>query len=65
VLRRRPQVALVDELAHTNVPECGRHTKRWQDVLELLDAEIDVVARSNGTADGQRPSEQWLPGGGA
>ena len=47
VLRRRPQVALVDELAHTNVPGSGRHGKRWQDVLELLDAEIDVVATVN------------------
>jgi two-component system, OmpR family, sensor histidine kinase KdpD len=47
VLRRRPQVALVDELAHTNVPGSGRHVKRWQDVLELLDAEIDVVATVN------------------
>jgi len=47
VLRRRPQVALVDELAHTNVPGSGRHGKRWQDVVELLDAEIDVVATVN------------------
>jgi two-component system, OmpR family, sensor histidine kinase KdpD len=47
VLRRRPQVALVDELAHTNVPGSGRHLKRWQDVLEILDAEIDVVATVN------------------
>jgi two-component system, OmpR family, sensor histidine kinase KdpD len=47
VLRRQPQVALVDELAHTNVPGSGRHEKRWQDVLELLDAEIDVVATVN------------------
>jgi two-component system, OmpR family, sensor histidine kinase KdpD len=47
VLRRRPRVALVDELAHTNVPGSGRHTKRWQDVLELLDAEIDVVTTVN------------------
>jgi two-component system, OmpR family, sensor histidine kinase KdpD len=47
VLRRRPQVALVDELAHTNVPGSGRHEKRWQDVLEILDAEIDVVATVN------------------
>jgi two-component system, OmpR family, sensor histidine kinase KdpD len=47
VLRRHPQVALVDELAHTNVPGSGRHRKRWQDVLELLDAEIDVVATVN------------------
>ena len=36
VLARHPRVALVDELAHTNVPGC-RHTKRWQDVDELLD----------------------------
>jgi two-component system, OmpR family, sensor histidine kinase KdpD len=47
VLRRRPEVALVDELAHTNVPGSGRHGKRWQDVLELLDAEIDVVTTVN------------------
>jgi two-component system, OmpR family, sensor histidine kinase KdpD len=47
VLRRQPQVALVDELAHTNVPGSGRHDKRWQDALELLDAEIDVVATVN------------------
>ena len=47
VLRRRPQVALVDELAHANVPGSGRHGKRWQDVIELLDAEIDVVATVN------------------
>jgi two-component system, OmpR family, sensor histidine kinase KdpD len=47
VLRRRPEVALVDELAHTNVPGSGRHGKRWEDVLELLDAEIDVVTTVN------------------
>lgn len=46
VLARRPQVALVDELAHTNVPG-SRHTKRWQDVEELLDAGIDVVTTLN------------------
>ena len=37
VLARRPEVAVVDELAHTNVPG-SRHEKRWQDVQELLDA---------------------------
>ena len=37
VLARRPAVALVDELAHTNVPG-SRNAKRWQDVEELLDA---------------------------
>jgi two-component system, OmpR family, sensor histidine kinase KdpD len=47
VLRRQPQVALVDELAHTNVPGSGRHAKRWQDVLELLVAEIDVITTLN------------------
>jgi two-component system, OmpR family, sensor histidine kinase KdpD len=47
VLRRHPGVALVDELAHTNVPGSGRHAKRWQDVLELLDAGIDVISTVN------------------
>ncbi|MFD8158495.1 sensor histidine kinase [Streptomyces malaysiensis] len=46
VLARHPQVALVDELAHTNVPG-SRNTKRWQDVEELLDAGIDVVTTLN------------------
>jgi two-component system, OmpR family, sensor histidine kinase KdpD len=40
-------VALVDELAHTNVPGSGRNEKRWQDVLELLDAKIDVISTVN------------------
>jgi two-component system, OmpR family, sensor histidine kinase KdpD len=47
VLARRPQVALVDELAHTNVPGSGRNQKRWQDVLELLDAGINVISTVN------------------
>ncbi len=46
VLARRPRVALVDELAHSNVPG-SRNAKRWQDVLELLDAGIDVVSTLN------------------
>ncbi len=46
VLARRPQLALVDELAHTNVPG-SRHPKRWQDVQELLDAGIDVFTTLN------------------
>ncbi|MFE2111406.1 ATP-binding protein [Kitasatospora sp. NPDC059463] len=46
VLARRPQVVLVDELAHTNVPGC-RNEKRWQDVEELLAAGIDVVSTVN------------------
>ncbi|MEU1573415.1 sensor histidine kinase KdpD [Streptomyces collinus] len=46
VLARRPQVALVDELAHTNIPG-SRNAKRWQDVEELLEAGIDVVSTVN------------------
>ncbi len=41
-----PAVALVDELAHTNVPGM-RHAKRWQDIEELLDAGIDVISTVN------------------
>jgi len=47
VLARHPKVALVDELAHTNVPGSGPHEKRWQDVHELLDAGIDVISTVN------------------
>jgi len=46
ILARRPQVALVDELAHTNVPG-SRNAKRWQDIDELLDAGIDVISTVN------------------
>ncbi|MCK1794457.1 sensor histidine kinase KdpD [Streptomyces sp. XM4193] len=46
VLARRPRVALVDELAHSNVPG-SRHAKRWQDVEVLLDAGVDVVSTVN------------------
>ncbi|MEU8191959.1 sensor histidine kinase, partial [Micromonospora carbonacea] len=46
VLARRPEVAVVDELAHTNVPG-SRHDKRWQDVRELLDAGITVLTTVN------------------
>ena len=46
VLARKPEIALVDELAHTNVPG-SRHEKRWQDVDELLDAGIDVISAVN------------------
>jgi two-component system sensor histidine kinase KdpD len=46
VLARHPQLALVDELAHTNAPG-SRHPKRWQDVQELLDAGIDVFTTVN------------------
>src|SRR5262245_43777213 len=46
VLARRPQVAIVDELAHTNVPG-SRNKKRYQDVFELLDAGINVICAMN------------------
>lgn len=45
-LARRPQLILVDELAHTNAPGC-RHPKRWQDVAELLVNGIDVATTIN------------------
>src|SRR5215469_7483431 len=47
VLDRKPEVALIDELAHTNVPGSGRHEKRWEDVLEILDAGIAVITTVN------------------
>jgi two-component system sensor histidine kinase KdpD len=46
VLRRHPQVVLVDELAHTNTPG-SKNAKRWQDVEELLDAGITVISTVN------------------
>jgi two-component system sensor histidine kinase KdpD len=46
LLARRPQIALVDELAHRNAPG-SRHERRWQDVIELLDAGIDVHTTVN------------------
>jgi two-component system sensor histidine kinase KdpD len=46
ILARKPQLALVDEHAHTNAPE-SRHPKRWQDIEELLNAGIDVYTTLN------------------
>src|SRR5580698_2910320 len=46
VLARHPQVVLVDELAHTNIPG-STHEKRWQDIEALLDAGIDVISTVN------------------
>jgi len=46
VIRRNPQVALVDEMAHTNAPG-SKHEKRWQDVHELLDHGITIVSTVN------------------
>ncbi len=47
VLARQPKIALVDELAHTNVPGSGGNAKRWQDVLDILAAGIDVITTVN------------------
>src|SRR5437899_939328 len=46
ILARRPQIVLVDELAHTNVPG-SRHPKRYSDVEEILEAGIDVFSTVN------------------
>ncbi len=46
IIRRTPQVCVVDELAHTNVPG-SRHAKRYEDVLEILDAGIHVMTAVN------------------
>ena len=46
ILARQTGAALIDELAHTNVPG-SRNEKRWQDVEELLDAGIDVISTLN------------------
>jgi two-component system sensor histidine kinase KdpD len=46
ILARKPQVVLVDELAHTNI-EGSKHRKRYEDIFELLDAGIDVLSTMN------------------
>ena len=46
ILARKPQVVLVDELAHTNI-DGSKHKKRYEDVLELLEANIDVLSTMN------------------
>ena len=46
IVERKPQVALIDEFAHTNV-EGSKHRKRYEDVLELLDNKIDVISTMN------------------
>jgi two-component system sensor histidine kinase KdpD len=46
VLARKPEIAVVDELAHSNVPG-ARHVKRWQDVQDLLDAGVSVLTTVN------------------
>ncbi|MFF7755813.1 histidine kinase, partial [Streptomyces sp. NPDC007971] len=47
VLARRPEVAIVDEFAHSNVPGDGRNPKRWQDIETLIAAGIDVITALN------------------
>ena len=47
ILARCPQWVVVDELAHTNVPGSGAHVKRYEDVLELLSAGINVLSAMN------------------
>jgi two-component system, OmpR family, sensor histidine kinase KdpD len=46
VISRRPRIAVVDELAHSNVPG-ARHRKRWEDVMQLLDEGINVISAVN------------------
>src|SRR5205807_867586 len=46
ILARKPQVVLVDELAHTNV-EGSKHSKRYEDVMDMLEAQIDVLSTMN------------------
>lgn len=46
ILERKPSVVLVDELAHTNI-EGSKHAKRYEDVMELLEAKIDVLSTMN------------------
>ncbi len=46
VIARRPEWVLVDELAHTNIPGT-KHAKRWQSVVEILDAGINVISTVN------------------
>lgn len=46
ILKQKPQLVIIDELAHSNVPG-SRHPKRWQDVIEIIDAGIDVYTTLN------------------
>jgi two-component system sensor histidine kinase KdpD len=76
VLARNPQVVLVDELAHTNIPG-SRNAKRWQDIEEMLDAGItvlstlniqhleslnDVVQQITGTVQRETVPDAWVRG---
>ena len=46
ILRLHPELVIIDELAHTNI-EGSRNEKRWQDVMELLDAGINIISAVN------------------
>lgn len=46
IINLHPEVVIVDELAHTNIPGC-KHEKRWQDVIEILEAGINVISTVN------------------
>lgn len=46
LIRRRPEIVIVDELAHTNIPG-SKNTKRWQDVIDLLEEGINVISAVN------------------
>ena len=62
ILARKPQVVLVDELAHTNV-DGSKHKKRFEDVLELLEAKIDVLSTMNiQHLEGVTPTVQSITG---
>jgi len=62
ILARNPKVALVDELAHTNI-EGSKHRKRYEDVFELLDADIDVLSTMNSQhLESVTPSVQSVTG---
>ena len=62
ILARKPAVAVVDELAHTNI-EGSRHSKRFEDVMELLEAKIDVLSTMNVQhIEGVGPTVQQITG---
>jgi two-component system sensor histidine kinase KdpD len=46
IINKHPEVVIVDELAHSNIPG-SKHEKRWQDVVEILDAGINVISAIN------------------
>ena len=60
VIRRQPQVVLVDELAHTNTPG-SKNPKRWQDIEELLEAGITVISTVNPYGKGVQSNSPAMP----